>query len=280
MNLNTQVQTRLNALLKKGEEVLATGEPHPPEVIGDFALIASDAMTFREWCKELPLDEGRYVEWRSQTLLCLTDCFGSTHRYTETFESGTGKGPYTSSAEVGIGILRAALEDIENASLSTLNESPDTGQQPSTFYNPSVFNLPEAHERQNNLVSVMMPLDANFGKTYEAIKTATSRLGLICKRADDIWKSQQIMQDIVELIATSRVVIVDCSGKNPNVFYEMGIAHTLGNTVIPITRNESDIPFDIQRLRYLHYLDNREGLDKLQDDLYKRLQQIINDIEP
>ena len=68
-----------------------------------------------------------------------------------------------------------------------------------------------------------------------------------------------IIQDVVSLIDKSRVVICDCTGRNANVFYEIGIAHTLGREVILITQNEADIPFDLRHLRYVKYLNNAEG---------------------
>jgi hypothetical protein len=56
----------------------------------------------------------------------------------------------------------------------------------------------------------------------------------------------------------------------PNVFYEIGIAHTLGRDVILITQIEPDIPFDLLHLRYLHYLNNAEGLAALDARLRAR----------
>ena len=56
--------------------------------------------------------------------------------------------------------------------------------------------------------------------------------------------------DLVEF--KSRIVICDFSERNPNVFYEVGIAHTLGKHVIPITQTPNDVPFDLQHPRYIH----------------------------
>ena len=62
---------------------------------------------------------------------------------------------------------------------------------------------------------------------------------------------------------------------NTNVFYEAGIAHTLGkNEVILITQSHDDVPFDLRRLRYLHYLNNNEGRAKLAEDILERVQAI------
>ncbi len=79
------------------------------------------------------------------------------------------------------------------------------------------------------------------------------------------------IQDIFELIYCSSIVIVDFTGKNPNVFYEAGIAHTLGKNVIPITQNIEDIPFDLRHHRVLKYLNNNEGLQGLKKGLETRL---------
>jgi len=48
-------------------------------------------------------------------------------------------------------------------------------------------------------------------------------------------------------------VIADCTGRNPNVFYEIGLAHASGKPVILITQNSDDVPFDIRHLRYIQY---------------------------
>ena len=102
----------------------------------------------------------------------------------------------------------------------------------------------------------MMPFAAEFKGVYAAIKTAVSACGLDYKRADDIWEHHAIIQDVVNLIARARIVICDCSNRNPNVFYEAGIAHSIGKEVILITQSESDIPFDLQHIRHVRYLNN------------------------
>lgn len=94
-------------------------------------------------------------------------------------------------------------------------------------FSPSVFDVP-SKPVETNLVSVMIPFEISFDKVLETIKAACSSLDLDCKRADDIWNNSIIIQDIFELIYCSSIVVVDFSGKNPNVFYEAGIAHTLG----------------------------------------------------
>lgn len=141
---------------------------------------------------------------------------------------------------------------------------------------PKVFSVEAMQSPENDLVSVMMPFKAEFNPVYSAIQSSVALVGFSCVRADDIWEHHTIIQDIVTLIARARVVICDCSGKNPNVFYEAGIAHTLGKEVILIAQTEDDVPFDLRHLRYIRYLPNREGLNELSQAIVTRLKSVVN----
>ena len=142
------------------------------------------------------------------------------------------------------------------------------------IFTPSVFNIPKK-EINPKLISVMMPFNASYRGTYEAIRRVTDNLKLDCLRADDIWKNTTFIQDIFELIYCARILIVDFSERNPNVMYETGIAHALGKIVIPITQSLSDIPSDLGHHRALKYLANDEGYRNLSNELYKRIKTII-----
>ena len=78
------------------------------------------------------------------------------------------------------------------------------------------------------------------------------------------------MQDIFALIYRSNIVVCDFTGKNPNLFYEAGIAHVLGKHVVPITQQPDDVPFDLRHHRYSTYLANGEGLEVLTGTLAER----------
>jgi hypothetical protein len=140
---------------------------------------------------------------------------------------------------------------------------------------PKVFTIPEHEKIEPALVSAMMPFDAGFAAVYDRLRETAEKVGLRCRRADDIWENPAIIQDVVSLIDRSRVVICDCTGRNPNVFYEIGIAHTLGREVILITQAEADIPFDLRHLRYVRYLDNAEGRRALCSALETRLTTLL-----
>ena len=139
---------------------------------------------------------------------------------------------------------------------------------------PDVFRVPDKPV-ETNVLSVMMPFESKFSGTYAAIRTVCTKLKIECRRADDIWDNSILIQDVFELIFTSRAVITDFTDRNPNVFYETGVAHTLGKLVIPITQSVSDIPFDLRHHRALTYLPNAEGLLKLEHDLERKLTKVF-----
>ncbi len=140
---------------------------------------------------------------------------------------------------------------------------------------PVVFSIPEHEVIEAQLVSVMMPFDAGFNPVYAAIQDAGRACNLITRRADEIWEAPGIIQDVVSLIDRGRIVVCDLTGRNPNVFYEAGIAHTLGREVIIITQSAHDVPFDLRHLRYIPYLSNNQGLAALTQALQARMQAIL-----
>jgi AbiJ-like protein len=148
--------------------------------------------------------------------------------------------------------------------------SSDDGARRIVF-SPSAFVVP-AERPDLNLVSVMMPFTEELSSVYDTVRAAASATGFHCSRADDIWDNSTVIQDVFSLIFRSYIVVCDFSGRNPNVFYEAGIAHTLGKHVIPITQSADDIPFDLKHHRYALYLNNSEGRDKLRGEMVSRLQ--------
>jgi hypothetical protein len=119
---------------------------------------------------------------------------------------------------------------------------------------------------------VLMPFAAQYEEIYfDIIKPALQSLGIDCIRADELYKSTPIIQDIWEGIQTSGFIIADMTGRNANVFYELGLAHGIGKEVILLTQSLEDVPFDLRHLRCLTYKHSFRGLRKLAEDLKKIL---------
>jgi hypothetical protein len=101
-------------------------------------------------------------------------------------------------------------------------------------------------------------------------------------KAKDIFSNNEIMEDIWTYICKSRFLIADISGKNPNVFYELGICHTLGKEVITICSKESyekdynnRFPFDIAHRRIITYTNSWIGMEQFKKDLIGTIQALL-----
>lgn len=110
---------------------------------------------------------------------------------------------------------------------------------------------------------LVMPFSADWsGRVHQHIAKTLKRLGYRTIRADDLY-GHDVLEDIWRAINECQLVVADTTGKNPNVFYEIGIAHTLGKRVILISQDSNDIPFDFRRYRHILYRDNTDGFELL-----------------
>jgi len=134
-------------------------------------------------------------------------------------------------------------------------------------------------EAVTNSCFVVMPFHSLFESQYErVIQPAVEDAGLECVRGDEIYTQQAIVQDIWKAIRQARVILVELSGRNPNVMYETGLAHAIGKPIVFITRNQEDVPFDLGPLRYIYYDPNNPfwGED-LRAELTKMLRKVIEE---
>lgn len=91
-----------------------------------------------------------------------------------------------------------------------------------------------------------------------------------CERADDQVLTIPILEKINNFIRNADVIIADCSGRNSNVFYELGIAHAYGKKVILITKDPiQEAPSDMRHYEFIHYEMNKhvEFLERLDNAL-------------
>jgi len=102
---------------------------------------------------------------------------------------------------------------------------------------------------------VMMPFADPIGRYYSEIyEPAITKAGLIAVRADDdIFGTGKIMNQIWDGINNSKILIAELTDRNPNVFYELGLAHALKKPVILVSKNDQDVPFDLKHIRVIYY---------------------------
>ena len=101
---------------------------------------------------------------------------------------------------------------------------------------------------------VLMPFREPFNGYYPKIfRPALESAGFSVQRADDLYSPRPVMLDIQESIVGADLVLCEMSGRNPNVFYELGLAHAIGKPAILVSTTEDDIPFDLRHVRVIHY---------------------------
>jgi nucleoside 2-deoxyribosyltransferase len=117
---------------------------------------------------------------------------------------------------------------------------------------------------------VLMPFDSQFDDVYHlGIKAAAEELGITAVRVDEqVFHDEGILERIYNEINKADLIIADMTGKNPNVFYEVGYAHAKGKRCILLTTRVDDIPFDLKHRRHIVYGNSIVHLkDKLKVDM-------------
>ena len=115
-------------------------------------------------------------------------------------------------------------------------------------------------KQEKKICFVISPIGEEDSETrkrsYQVLKYiitgVVEQLGYEVIRADKISEPGMITHQILQHIVDASLVVADLTDRNPNVFYEVGIAHTLGRDVILITQSEHDIPFDLRHRQFVH----------------------------
>lgn len=147
---------------------------------------------------------------------------------------------------------------------------------------PTTKASPQALVASGSTCFVMQPFSDTLGTYYEKIfKPAIIQAGLQPIRADaDIFATGKIIDQIWRGINAATILVAELTTKNPNVFYELGLAHALRKPVVLVSSNEEDIPFDLRHIRVIVY-DQTDPFwgQKLIDKVAENIKSAIDDPE-
>jgi hypothetical protein len=125
-------------------------------------------------------------------------------------------------------------------------------------------------------ILVFMPFSEALQPVYDDhLKAVATKLGQSIKRGDDFFTTQEVIGDIWTALLETKLVIADCTGRNPNVFYEIGLAHAVGKRTVLITQNDDDVPFDLRHRRYIHYVFDPRGMKRFEDALERTIKSTL-----
>jgi len=118
-------------------------------------------------------------------------------------------------------------------------------------------------------VFVLMPFAKEFDDIYKyGIKGAAEDVGAYAERVDEQLFQEGILDRVFNQISKADVIVADMTGRNPNVFYEVGYAHALGKIVLLVTQDADDIPFDLHNRPHVIY---QGSIDTVRKELGRRL---------
>jgi hypothetical protein len=122
-----------------------------------------------------------------------------------------------------------------------------------------------------NRVFILMPFSKEWSKpVFDLIRGVSKDLEMECFRADDFF-GKDIVEEIWREILRASIIVVDVTEENPNVFYELGLAHAVGKDCVLLSQNAKYIPFDLNRFRHIIYTPTPGGLKLLGTKLKKMI---------
>ncbi|MCI0494096.1 GAF domain-containing protein [candidate division KSB1 bacterium] len=120
---------------------------------------------------------------------------------------------------------------------------------------------------------IIMPFETELDDLYKnIIKPSDEKFDFICRREDEFVATGYLSTGIVSHIANANFIIAEVTENNPNVYYELGIAHTLEKVVILLS--QKDVPSDIRHWKYLKYRNTIGDAEKLKSNLEMAIREI------
>jgi nucleoside 2-deoxyribosyltransferase len=113
-----------------------------------------------------------------------------------------------------------------------------------------------------------------FEKTFQVIVEVCRKVGLRCYRGDEEKVEGDLLPHILRAIARSRLVIAVLDGRNPNVFYELGIAQALDKPTVLLARQPKSVPFDVNSQKLILCKNRLELKLALETELTRALVKI------
>ena len=130
--------------------------------------------------------------------------------------------------------------------------------------------------RDHRSVFVALPFGSNQSElVWNVIDFTCNGLNLRAARADRLQNTGLVLEDIWEGIQRAGIVIADVTRMNPNVIYEVGLAHTVSKRVVLLCERGQELPFDLRSHRVIFYQTSSEGTKRLTDDLWEALRLLI-----
>jgi hypothetical protein len=115
----------------------------------------------------------------------------------------------------------------------------------------------------STLIFVVMSFASDMDPVFDGIRDAAKSVGLTAQRVSDVQGDYRITDKIIEMIGSSRMVVVDLTHERPNVYFELGYARGIGKKIITTARTGTELHFDVKDWTCIFYNDSRVLEQKL-----------------
>ena len=143
----------------------------------------------------------------------------------------------------------------------------------SSFGDQQFYGLTTDASFEQGLVFVIMSFEEKNNDVYSAIKDECGKIRLKAVRVDEVVGSGLILRKITNYIENAEFLIVDLTDEKPNVYYELGYAHGVGNEdydILLVAKEGTKLHFDIAPLA-VHFYSSTEHLRKIVNEQLKKM---------
>lgn len=226
-------------------------------------LIESEKISETKTSKLMSASDNQFLHYQNgknipQIAEAISGLAALTHEKRQLLISQAQLGQMTQS------IIKQYVKTVENISAKSSNIPT------------AIFGTPLKSPKFQCDIFMVMPFRPHLDPVYtDHIKAVVKGLDLKILRGDDPFSENDIMHEVWSMINNASLVIADCTERNPNVFYELGIAHTLGKPAIMITQDIEDIPFDVRGKRAIVYDYTPRGMKEFEERLRSAIENIL-----
>ena len=148
-----------------------------------------------------------------------------------------------------------------NGPQKRISKTENTEEENRFFVKP-IFKTKDVPVKKGSAL-VVMPLEAYWSESiWMHIQDTLGAMGFASKRTGSLYIENRL-EDTWMALNEAEVIIADLTYKHPDVFYKLGIAHTLGKPLLLITQHARDLPNDFKHHTHIVYDNNIYGLQRL-----------------
>ena len=108
-----------------------------------------------------------------------------------------------------------------------------------------------------------------------AVRSAFRKNEIDASQAVVVFDTDSLLGDVARYLATIEVIVVDLTNLQSELMYVLGLCHGMGRCPILIVQKGEAVPFNLQALRCVEYVADKEGLFDLRENLERAVRTFL-----